>query len=104
MTCLPAIPGSPFLDTQDFLPSYDDVINHGDPDHFGRLFKSFGDTDVLINGSGIAAGMVVQHQYAVGGSITAESSSTTDGAETAAGSRSECEAWLKTSSASWSWA
>lgn len=64
---LPTIPGTPFLDADGFVGSDDDVVNDGDSDDFGGLFQSLGDTDVLIAGRRIAAGMVVNDQDTVGG-------------------------------------
>ena len=67
ITQLPTVPRTPFLDAQSLVAGDDDVVDDGDSDDLSGLFQSLGDTDVLIAGCWIAAGMVVNDKDAVGG-------------------------------------
>lgn len=63
---LPTIPRTPFLDAECSVGRDDDVVDDRDSNDLGGLFQAFGDTDVLIAGRGIAAGMVVDDEDTVG--------------------------------------
>ena len=65
VTELPAIPASPFLNTDGPVDPHNDVIDERYANDFSRLLQSLCYADILIAGSRIAARMIVNSDNAV---------------------------------------
>jgi hypothetical protein len=70
ITQLPTVPRTPFLDAQSFVAGDDDLVDDRHADEFCGLFQSLCDTDILIAGCGVAAGVDVDDQKQLAASRT----------------------------------